>query len=117
MEPRRQTHSEMTRHSGHMLAVLAPFVLQGLAPTRCMKALSGLRSPVLPVFSARPHLHQPKDQAHVRPLFNAQRVQRLRGPLQKDFTLNTLVQLSPPPVCLASTRRQSKLRHVSSFIP
>jgi hypothetical protein len=63
-------------------------------------------SHVLPAFSARPLLHQPKDQVHVRQRSNAQKARPLLILLQKGITLSTPVQLSHLPVCLVSTRRQ-----------
>jgi hypothetical protein len=118
MEPRCQTRSEMTRYSGHMLAVLAPFVLQGLAPTRCMKVLLGLLSPELPFFSAKP-LYQQKGSGACPPSFQCPKGTVTPWPTPKGFHTehpgyNQVHRLFA--WFLRADSRQSKLRHVTNAL-
>ena len=68
--------------------------------------LLDMHSHVLPAFSARPRLHQLKDQAHVRHRSNVQKARPLLILHQKGITLSTPELLSPLLACLVSTRRQ-----------
>jgi len=112
MEQRRQTHSETTRHSGHMHALLAHIASRRQVPMKCERMFRALHSGARLASSVKQHQHHQREWVRAPLLSSAQKEQRTHGPLQKDFMPNIPVQLSRPRVCPGSTHQPFKLPNV-----